>query len=114
MLTSHPATKARKICVRLYEWIKLPDNVPPLNAFPKQLVTVLCSCLPSTGSAKRHREKMWVAFHKIRLSSDFKTIFVTTAIEVEPTPLLFQHITDKYFLQKSSKFLRKAVAQLLQ
>ena len=100
MLASDTATKARKICVLLHDWMKLPENAATLDVFAEQLITTLTTCLPSSGSAKRRREKMWVAFHQTRLSQSFKQMwvaFVTTAIAVQPISLLFPHITDKVF-----------------
>ena len=41
-----------------------------------------------------------LAFHQTRLSQNFKQMwvaFVTTSVVVQPTSLLFQHITDKVF-----------------
>ena len=97
MMASVSAKKAREVCVRLNEWMKLPGNAISLNVFAERLVALLQLCLPTNRTSKRHREKMWTTFHQTRLSESFKELwleFVSSAIQIEPPNLLFQHITD--------------------
>ncbi len=101
MIASVSAKRARDVCVILNEWMKIPESAIPLNYFAEQFVSLLKSCIPTgTGTAKREREKMWINFHRTRLSDTFIKLwvdFVSNAIQVEPSSLLFQHITDVVF-----------------
>ncbi len=100
MLGSAPATKAREMCCKLSEWMTLPQNGSPMKSFADKILSKLRSCIPSKGTPKNRREKMWIAFHRMRLSESFKELwasFFHAAIEVKPVSLLFQHLTEKLF-----------------
>lgn len=116
LLGSAPATKAREMCCKVSEWMTLPQNSSSIKSFADKILSKLRSCIPSKGTPKNRREKMWIAFHKMRLSESFKELwasFFHAAIQVKPVSLLFQHITDKLFeavIKEEYKVATKSVS----
>ena len=96
------AQEAYYHAVKLREWCSDPSQLPAtFTTFATQLVHELMSCFPATSLAQTAaREKMWSKYHELRTSADFHSKWkrlVKEGIGCEPTPILYQYITDKAF-----------------
>ena len=95
-ILSEPARKSRILAKKYLEWCQLERNEHNFVSFSKELVGDVNACFTSLPTAKARREQMWERFFKYRASSEFshKWISHLSAVEVSPTPIFYQFITD--------------------
>ena len=103
-LSSVPVTTttALNTAIKLMEWMTETDKQEELSVFAVKMMTHLRSCLPRSCATlkKAGREAMWRSYHHLHTSTSFQSIwreFVSTAVAVEPHPILYQHVTDLTF-----------------
>lgn len=99
-LPSELARNARTTATRVMSWCDDPSNLPILTAFAQELLHLLEKCLTSRQSSQSQREKMWEAYHKLRVSAVFKSIwvhFLETSAATEACPIFYQYVTDRLF-----------------
>ena len=99
-LPSELARKARATATRVLTWSSEPNNLPMLTAFARELLQLLEECLTSRQPSQSQREKMWEAYHKLRTSAVFKSLwvrFLDTSTAGEACPIFYQYVTDKLF-----------------
>ena len=95
-IPSEPAHKSRILAKKYLEWCQLERNEHNFVSFSKELVGDVNAYFTSLPTAKARREQMWERFFKYRASSEFshKWINHLSAVEVSPTPIFYQFITD--------------------
>jgi hypothetical protein len=93
------ASATRETAEALLGWIQLDCNKEPVEAFTKEVVKALDSVLPEQRSSQASREKMWGAYHSLRTSPTFTSVWrrFLEAANVVPLPLFYQSLTDTLF-----------------
>ena len=93
------ASATRETAEALLGWIQLDCNKEPVEAFTKEVVKALDSVLPEQPSSQASREKMWGAYHSLRTSPTFTSVWrrFLEAANVVPLPLFYQSLTDTLF-----------------
>ena len=98
-LPTPPAIAAKKGAEQVLAW-HATTTTNEMSRFAQQLVLTLQSCFKEMKKQKDRREKMFEQLHFLRSTDDFTynwTTFLKKCGVVDPTPTLFQHITDKVF-----------------
>ena len=96
---------ALETAVQVMTWMEeaKPDAEVIFEKFINHLFLSLLACFTfSKSSMKTQKEKMWKAYHQLRISSDFKTKWVSFLDNImtpplSPSPIFFQHVTDLCF-----------------
>ena len=76
-LPTAPAKKAQETAEKVLEWSS--ENKDAFEDFSGSLVTTLLSCFNheiKLGRFRKHREKMWSKYHKVRSSQSFQTTWI--------------------------------------
>ena len=102
---SAEAKMALETAVQVMVWMEeaKPDAEVIFEKFINHLSLSLLACFASSQSSmKTQKEKMWKAYHQLRISSDFKTKWVSfldniITAPLSPSPIFFQHVTDLCF-----------------
>ncbi len=100
-LPSELAQKARTTATRVLLWCDDASNLPRLTTFAQELLQLLMECLATQQLPQGAvREKMWEAYHKLRTSAVFKSMwvqFLETSAAVGACPIFYQYVTDRLF-----------------
>ena len=91
---------AREVATAALEWCTNPSSHEMLNCFEAHLIKLLECCIDPRPLEKIQRI-MWGQYHKIRTTTEFRKIwkdfFGQAGIAMDPSPLLYQKITDVLF-----------------
>ena len=99
-LLTPPAKAAKRGAAQVLAWHTITSNKDWLSVFAYQLVSMLQSCFKEMKKQKNKREKMFEQLYLLRSTDEFEDKWVTflkSCGVVDPTPTLFQYITDKVF-----------------
>ena len=93
------AIDAWQSAVQMNDWCKQGSNEPALQLFAQKLVTTLSTTLRIDSHGIPNRFKLWELYFTIRSSKQFIQNWVTflSLMKVNPTPVLYQHLTDVVF-----------------
>ena len=93
------AIDAWQSAVQMNDWCKQGSNEPALQLFAQKLVTTLSTTLRIDSHGIPNRFKLWELYFTIRSSKQFIQNWVTflSLMKVNPTPVLYQHLTDIVF-----------------
>ena len=99
-LKMEPAMAARKTAVQLLAWI--PGHQKEVSQFENKLVKSLCTCMQSRAkSQKISREKIWTAYHGLRISVAYRSewqTFLESSISISKvSPIFCQFVGDFVF-----------------
>ena len=98
-LPTPPAIAAKRGAEQVLAWHATTAN-EEVSIFAQQLVLMLQSCFKEMKKQKDRREKMFEQLYMLRSTNEFADKWVTFLKKcgvTDPTPTLFQHITDKVF-----------------
>ena len=100
-LPSQPASTTRKLAEHLSVWI--PEHLEEARAFETELTRLLSECL-KVGRARTQRakrERMWSAYHTLRVSDTYRSEWNTFIISSGSTTSSFfcQHVGHYVFKQ---------------
>lgn len=101
-LPSVEAKLALETAVNVMKWMDdaQPENETVFERFINQLFLSLLTCFSSQLPMKSQKEHMWKTYHQLRISSNFRTTWVSFLNKVTsatPPPVFYQHITDLCF-----------------
>ena len=85
----------------MLEWVSDKDNQVQVAKFCEELQGRLQVSLPES---KGEREQMWATYHRARVSTSFRQFWADflKTVGVEPSPLLYQYLTDTIFQEMIS------------
>ena len=100
-IASEPARNARAVASRVLQWCDDACNLQRLTVFAQELLQLLQECFATQQLHHRiKRERMWEAYHKLRISDVFKSkweVFLKVAAATGPCPIFYQYVTDQVF-----------------
>jgi hypothetical protein len=93
------ALEAWRAAAQMKDWCKNDANEPILELFSNELVVKLFKTIQMDAHRIPNRFKLWKLFFSIRSSKQFTQNWETflSQINVSPTPVLYQHLTDIVF-----------------
>ena len=97
-LPTPPAIAAKRGAEYVLAWHATSAN-QEMSIFAHQLVFTLQSCFKDDKKRKQRREEMFKQLYKLRSTNEYVDNWraFLNKCGIEPTPTLFQHITDKVF-----------------
>ena len=102
-MESSIASKVYQVLNDLQLWLKVSSNNDIAKMFACCFVRQLQQCIPPANqfkAVKTRRERMWYNYHKLRCSLEYTTMwttFLTTNLNAECHPILWQLISDRVF-----------------
>ena len=100
-INSSNAREVLRSAENMLEWVSDKDNQVQVAKFCEELQGRLQVSLPES---KGEREQMWATYHRARVSTFFRQFWADflKTVGVEPSPLLYQYLTDTIFQEMMS------------
>ena len=96
------ATEAVKCGSALIIWCSQDAHKKSLDTFSNWLINALGTCFKPCRSLRLRREKMWSAYHKLRIDDSFTKEwerFIRASIDQKALPTFFQYVSNQVFRQ---------------
>ena len=102
---SQTARNVINIAKDMKKWIEQPENNAEITRFEENLMKSIESCFTYKGKIpKKQREKMWSAYHTLRTSTNYLSLWkkFCKTVGTEASPIFCQYIGD-HVLKEQAK-----------